>query len=317
VNVWSPIRTPLLASLITWTAGSSVWAIEIASPTSGASVRSGALVTFQARPSPGEQLESVLFVTSEGTVPAGPGYTAQVKIPDGAVGAEIVLAVATVVGRGQAMSFVEVNADPGPLARLLVSAPRVFTVVGERASLDVKGVFDDDVVRDLGGPDRGSTYASSDDSVIAVSPLGLIQARKRGTAEIRVSNRERTASTSVYVAVADPPDNAIPVPDAGQDLVVGPETMVRLSAAGSHDQDGDELRYRWSQLKGPYVFLWDADTATPHFVSPKVSAEAVVELSLAVEDSKGATSFPVTLRVTVRPGVAPPPPTPTPPPVGD
>jgi hypothetical protein len=295
----------------------SASAIEIVSPTSGATVRSGALVTFQARPTPGEQLESVVFITSEGTVPAGPGYTATIKIPERAIGTEIVAVVATLAGRGQAMSFVELNANPGPLSRLLVSAPRTLTVVGERASLDVKGVFDDDVVRELGGADRGSTYASSDEAVVAVSPLGLIQARKRGTAEIRVSNRERTATTTVYVAVADPPDNQIPIPDAGEDRVVGPETMVRLSGAGSRDPDGEELRYRWSQLKGPYVFLWGADTATPHFVSPKVAAEAVVELSLTVEDAKGATSFPVTLRVTVRPGVAPPPPTPTPPPVGD
>jgi hypothetical protein len=294
----------IVSSMVTVVSAS---AVEIVSPAAGTRVRSGATVTVQAAPSPGEQLETVVFVTGEGSVPGGTGLSARVKIPDGAVGPELVAVVATLVGGGQTMSFVELDADPGPLGRLLVSVPRALTIVGELALVDVKGAFDDGVIRDLSGSDRGSTYASSDGTVLAVSPLGLIQARKRGTAEVRVSNRGRTATASVYVAVPDPPDNRTPVPDPGPDLVVGPETMVRLSAAGSRDPDGDELRYRWNQRQGPYVFLWDPDTATPHFVSPKVSAEAVIELSLVVVDAKGATSFPVTVRVTVRPGAGAPP----------
>jgi hypothetical protein len=250
-------------------------------------------------------VESVVFVVGETTVPAD-GRQASVTIPREAVGRELVAVMATLTGRAQSMAFIEVEADPGPLGRLLVSLPTALTAVGELAAIDVKGVFDDGVVRDVSGPDRGSTYTSSDEAVLAVSPLGLVQARKRGRAEIRVTNRGRTATASVLVAVPEPPDNQIPVPDPGPDLVVAPETMVRLSAAESRDPDGDSLRYRWNQLAGPYVFLWDPDTATPHFVSPKVSAETVIELSLVVVDAKNAASFPTTLRVTVQPGAPPP-----------
>jgi hypothetical protein len=128
--------------------------------------------------------------------------------------------------------------------------------------------------------------------VLACRRSGLIQARTRGTAEVRVSNRETNGHDHRCTWPSPTRRTTGSRPDAGQDLVVGPETMVRLSAAGSQDPDGDELRYRWSQLKGPYVFLWDADTATPHFVSPKISTEAVIELSLVSRMPKARRASP-------------------------
>jgi hypothetical protein len=61
------------------------------------------------------------------------------------------------------------------------------------------------------------------------------------------------------------------------------------------------MQYRWEQESGPMVLLRDANTATPYFISPRVDGESVLEFSLAVTDSKGAMSFPDTVRITVSP----------------
>jgi hypothetical protein len=45
----------------------------------------------------------------------------------------------------------------------------------------------------------------------------------------------------------------------------------------------------------------DPEAAQTVFVSPRVDAEMILEFSLVVSDNKGATSFPTTVRITVRP----------------
>jgi hypothetical protein len=101
--------------------------------------------------------------------------------------------------------------------------------------------------------------------------------------------------------VPSPPDNNIPIPNAGPDQQAASETLVDLTGAGSADPDGDAMQYRWEQESGPMVLLRDADSATPYFVSPRVDGESLLEFSLTVTDSKGAMSFPDMVRVTVSP----------------
>jgi len=61
--------------------------------------------------------------------------------------------------------------------------------------------------------------------------------------------------------------NKKPVADAGEDItgiLVGHE--VHLDGRGSHDPEGSDLTYAWSQVSGPAVELTDKDTARPGFI---------------------------------------------------
>jgi hypothetical protein len=49
------------------------------------------------------------------------------------------------------------------------------------------------------------------------------------------------------------------------------------------------------------VLLRDADKAAPYFIAPRVAEETTLEFLLVVADAKGATAFPASVRVTVRP----------------
>jgi hypothetical protein len=74
-----------------------------------------------------------------------------------------------------------------------------------------------------------------------------------------------------------------------------------VSATASSDADGDPLTYAWEQLTGPWISLRSAGQANASFLSPAVTAETVMEFSLTVKDSRGAASFPKTVRITVTP----------------
>jgi hypothetical protein len=286
--------------------GDRAWCAEILSPAEGTVVVPGSLITVKIGPSPGEEISEAALVTSEGMVTAVPStlpgtFEAAVRVPVAAVGPEIVTAYATLIGRGASVAQVTLLAQPGVLERLFLSAPPILTFIGEVAQVEVKGRFTDAVTRDLTLPEAGTTYASSDQNVLGVLPNGLIQARTRGVAQIMVTNRGKTAIGTTRVAVASPPDNRIPIPNAGPDQNVASETLVDLSGAASADPDSDPMQYRWEQESGPMVLLRDANTATPYFISPRVDGESVLEFSLAVTDSKGAMSFPDTVRITVSP----------------
>jgi hypothetical protein len=165
----------------------------------------------------------------------------------------------------------------------------------------VTGIFLDGVSRDLSGGDRGTTYQSINSAVLAVHPSGLVQARGRGTAQVVVTSRGRSAVATIVVQAPSPPDNRIPLPNAGADQVVLPEALTRLDGSRSADPDGDPLTLLWTQTAGPGVLLRGPDTTAPYFVAPRVGQETVLEFSLVAADDKGATSFPSVVHVTVRP----------------
>ncbi len=68
--------------------------------------------------------------------------------------------------------------------------------------------------------------------------------------------------------------NAPPVASAGSDATVAEDSSVTLSGAGSFDPDGGTLTMHWSQVPGfgPAVVLADADTSSPSFTAPSVTA---------------------------------------------
>ena len=79
-------------------------------------------------------------------------------------------------------------------------------------------------------------------------------------------------------------------------VVQGPATVnehtsgVMLSGTGCYDPDGDSFGYNWTQCAGPAVTLTGADSATPSFDAPWVSADTQLKFKLTVTDIYGLSS---------------------------
>jgi hypothetical protein len=281
---------------------SPVRAATIQAPLSGAVVTPGATVNITVAPGPGEVIEQVAFATRETAIALPPGQlTGGVPIPIDAVGPEFVIAFVIFANGQRAAPFVELIANPGRADDLEIGAPGALTAIGQMVQLDVRGRFADGVTRDVTHGDRGTTYQSSHPAVLAVDRTGMMQARTRGTAQILVTSHGVSRVVTVQVAVPSPPDNQIPVPNAGPDQTVQRMTVAHLTGAQSNDPDGQPLQYRWQQEAGPAVILRAPETAAPYFIAPFVRETTILEFSLVVIDSRGATSYPDTVRITVTP----------------
>lgn len=287
-------------------------AAEIVSPAAQTILPAGSIVTVTIGPSAGEALVEASVATLLETADAVPGtqpgtFAAQIRVPVGAAGPTLIAAIAKLASGRMSLAFVQIVADPGPLQQLLVSGPRVLTSVGQVGSLAVKGVFADGVTRNVPLAEQGTTYSSTNPAVLAVDTAGHVQARTRGTAQIVVTSTHvvsgltSTAGITVRCDLPDPPDNHIPTPNPGPDQTVASEGIVQLDASTSTDEDQDPLTFLWQQESGRAVVLRAADTATPFFVAPRVTASETLEFTLVVSDSKGATTLPKIVRVTVQP----------------
>lgn len=277
-------------------------AIQVLSPTSGTTVVPGEMVTFEIAPLPGELVTQFSVITDDGIFESSPGsLVGAAPVPLEAVGPTLFVAFATLSDGEVDFEVIELDADPGPLDSLVVSAPPTLNRIGQVVPVEVTGRFRDGVFRDLTLPETGTSYETSDEDVLGTSPDGLLQARSRGTVQLLVTSRGRARTVTVRVDVPSPPDNAIPIPDPGADRIVPSETLVELSALASSDPDGDSLRFRWAQVSGTVVILHEGGTAEPFFIAPALSEEDVLEFSLVVVDDRGAESFPDFVRVTVTP----------------
>lgn len=87
-----------------------------------------------------------------------------------------------------------------------------------------------------------------------------------------------------------------PVADAGSDWDVNSGEMVQLDGSASSDADNDNLSYSWTSLDG--VNLSNANTATPSFTAPSVTAVQVFRFELRVNDGQN-TSPPDEVEVKV------------------
>lgn len=87
--------------------------------------------------------------------------------------------------------------------------------------------------------------------------------------------------------------NNDPIADAAvgpgpNELMANENSLVTLDGTDSSDPDSDTLTYAWQWVSGPAVTLLAANTATPSFTAPFVSAGGSdVEFSLTVDDGYG------------------------------
>jgi hypothetical protein len=100
--------------------------------------------------------------------------------------------------------------------------------------------------------------------------------------------------------VCTPSTTSKPIANAGPSQAVSQGSSVTLVGTGSFAQNGATIvSYSWTQTSGTPVSLNGANTATPTFTAPTVTAPTSLTFSLTVTDSNGAVSSPATVTISV------------------
>ena len=261
----------------------------------------------------------VALPSKAATAEANPPFGGPLKVPDRAIGSARLLAVAEISqGRlGTRSVFDEIIVNVQPNAELLSmgfetdkplrlgragqsSAFGHVDSLGKVFELPVVGEFADGIARSLVSPTTGTTYRSSNESVIKVLPNGLLQIVGNGRTVLEVTNRGQQATLDVTVEVNDEP-NEPPIANAGPPRTAKAGSKVRLSGLKSRDPEGEALYYSWSQVRGKKVSLLDVNMPEPSFTAPDVSESRLYRFKLRVTDKMGADSVPAYVDVVVEP----------------
>ena len=122
------------------------------------------------------------------------------------------------------------------------------------------------------------------------------------TFQLEVTDNDGQSDTdTVQITVAN---KIAPVADAGADQTVNEGVTVNLDGSGSSDADGSIAAYAWTQTAGTPVTLTGADTATPSFSAPAVTADTTLTFQLTVTDDDGQPDTD-TVQVTIVNNIAP------------
>ncbi len=248
-----------------------------------------------------------------------PPFGGTLHIPNNAIGIMRLLAVAE-ISRGRLHSrtvFDEIEIEVKPDAKLLAidfdgdkplkfgSAGReaVYATIhslGEVAPIPTVGHYSDGVTRSIQLPSTGTTYTSSDPSIVKVFPEGVLQLMGNGRATITASNGEIEGQLDVHIQVPEEP-NEPPEAEAGPNRTVKSGSRVILDGLESFDPEGGGLRYHWSQIRGVKIPLLDLNMPKASFQAPNVSEPKRLRFQLRVTDKKEADSFPDHVDIMVEP----------------
>jgi len=188
-----------------------------------------------------------------------------------------------------------------------VQKPWRLDTLGKIVDVPVVGQYSDGVARRIGGKFAGSSYASSDDSVVTVTSDGFVRVVGNGRTTITVTNGGKQGVLEVLVRAASDDANQPPTARAGTELTVKGGTKVMLNGLGSTDPDGDPIRYEWIQVQGNKVSLLDPNSPQATFMAPRVSSRRLLRFALRVTDMRGpdtirgADSLPAYVDVWVTP----------------
>jgi hypothetical protein len=322
--IWSGIHIfPCL-----W-AEATVWALMLKTPTQGVVLQSGQWVPVAVAVGKDLNLRTLRFywyrldeepLASRRAIPAPftsteaeSSLTGKVLVPAEALGAMRLLAVGE-VARGRLESYeefdevlvtVETAASPTAI-EFAVEKPWRFDRIGKRTVVPAVGQFDDGTLRSLTGLNVGSRFRSSDERVVSVDPIGGLEVKGAGKAQVTVDYRGKSGALEIIVE-ADDEVNRAPIAEVVNELHVRSGELVVLDGLRSRDPDGDPLRYEWRQIRGHRVGLTNVNESKATFVAPQVSERKPYQFSLTVSDMagpdtmKGADSVPAVITVWVSP----------------
>jgi cysteine-rich repeat protein len=181
-------------------------AISITTPVGGTTVLPGASVTVTVEPS-GPTPDSVLIISDGSSeLVEAPPFTASVVIPNDAIGATLLRAIAFYDDGGMAFAApvpltVQVNATVTSIE--VVNGDQVLRRPGRTQRLIVLGTYSDGIRRDISAAILGTKYTISQlTPIISVSTAGVITALAPGNATIAITNGPATTSVNVKVGAA-------------------------------------------------------------------------------------------------------------------
>jgi hypothetical protein len=145
--------------------------------------------------------------------------------------------------------------------------------------------------RQVSGPAAG--LRDADRAVASVVPF----AAGAHVFELTVLESDAESLPVRHVLLASAPGAGVPVAVAGGPASAEARSRVTLSGTGSDDPEGDPLRYRWTQVSGPWVALDDAASRSPTF-TPEVEGTYGFELEV---DDGAVRSAPAAVTVEVAP----------------
>jgi hypothetical protein len=254
-----------------------------------------------------------------GSIDQEPTFGGPLKVPHDTIGPMRLLAVAEIsrgrLGTRSVFDEVVVTVEPPttlttidfetdkPLQLGRAGQSSAFGHVdsmGKIFELPVVADFADGITRRISSPASGTSYTSSNSTVLKVLRDGLLQIVGNGKATITVANRGKQAALDVDINVNDEP-NEPPIAEAGTNKSVKSGSRVKLSGLKSRDPEGEALYYSWSQVRGSKVPLLDANNSEASFLAPTVSEPRTYRFKLRVTDKKGADSLPAFVDIRVEP----------------
>ncbi len=238
--------------------------LHITAPLGGTQVESGSSVSVTVVADNGIAPQSLVVLGVDDTVvldPAGSSpWTVSYQVSANASG-PITISAAGQLADGSLVTSpaVTVTAMPNAILADLVVQPDAirFANMGESQPLQVTGLFNDQLWRDLTDTTTGTSFATSDPTVATVTSDGLVTAVDSGEALITVSNgfgRDSALQREVFVAVGG---NRQPIADAGPDVttVVGCQaTAGTILLDGTRSSDFDSLPHTNDNIA---FFEWD------------------------------------------------------------
>lgn len=324
-----PVLLPALIGLV-FSEASSSHAFVLISPASDASLVAGQPVDVVVDPGRDIGMNQVRYywyrldeepMVARVAIPAlvatsaaAPPYGGKLLVPPDAMGRMRLLAVGD-VARGRMAGqedfdevLVMVTA-PAELQRIEfeVEKPWRLDTLGKILEVPVVAQYADGVSRRIGGKFAGSSYQSTNNSVIEVTAEGLVRVLGNGKATIVVTNSGKQGTLEVLVRAEGDEANRPPTARTLSELIVHGGSKVVLNGLDSTDPDGDPIRYEWMQVLGNKVSLLDSNSPQAIFMAPKVSSRRLLRFALRVTDMKGpdtvkgADSFPAYIDVWVLP----------------
>jgi len=193
----------------------SAWALRIVSPKEGDTVYAGDNLTIIVKPDPGENWVGVSFGFDAMTYnPLTDEYKITIQVPRDYYGYYDNLVVDAADSSGHSIELrgkIFVKMPPNVVLQSIVvddyrilyklplgSSPEEMQRIESRP-LRVEGMYSDGVKRELNSSASGTTYTSSDETIVTVDTEGKMTAQKLGKAKITIKNGNYSATVVVAV----------------------------------------------------------------------------------------------------------------------